>query len=322
MGLQTTPMIEQALARFSPADAVIAQMKREFAGLTVRGLDDKAGFERVHDARMAVVRHRVQVEKTRKDLKADSLEYGRRVDVEAKRLTASLLEIEGPLDAEENKIVAEKARIQREAQELAEAARKAKLDARISRLQKIGASQIVVSAIESMSDTDFDAEAARCEAAEDARIARLEQESLERAEREAAEALLRQQQEVAARDAQRIEAERIAQERAAAEVQRQANAETQRKLAEERAQIERERAAIDAEKAKAAQAEAAKRAAKEAKERAKAEAERLAALAPDLEKIDAYCTEIEAIAVPIVFCSAAIRASVDAALAGIRGMRP
>jgi len=57
---------------------------------------------------------RTSVEKKRKELKADALEWGRKVDTEAKRITGMLLEIENPLKAIKSKVDEEKARVKAE----------------------------------------------------------------------------------------------------------------------------------------------------------------------------------------------------------------
>jgi len=63
---------------------------------------------------MVVKNHRVAVEKKRKDLKADALEWGRKVDAEAKRISALLEPIEVHLQTEEDKVTKEKERIKAE----------------------------------------------------------------------------------------------------------------------------------------------------------------------------------------------------------------
>lgn len=88
------------LITFSVSDAAIAQLAAEYMPLKIIDINDAAGFKRVHDARMNVKEKRVLVEKTRKELKADALEFGRKVDGEAKRLTSLLEPIESHLAAE------------------------------------------------------------------------------------------------------------------------------------------------------------------------------------------------------------------------------
>jgi hypothetical protein len=108
----------EQIVKYDIADAAISKMNADYMGLTIQGLDDKEGFNQVHEARMVVKNHRVAVEKKRKELKADALEYGRRVDAEAKRITGLLDPIEAHLQAEEDKVIEEKKRIKEEKEKM------------------------------------------------------------------------------------------------------------------------------------------------------------------------------------------------------------
>jgi chromosome segregation ATPase len=227
--------------RYPIAEAVIAELAEEFLPLSVDGVDDKEGFDKVHDARMIVKGHRVDVEKTRKALKADALAWGKAVDGEAKRLTALLAPIEEHLTNQENIVLAEKERIRKEK---AEAARRL-LDERLAKLRAVDATVSVLK-LESMTDEDFDDllsgatsefEMKKAEAAKLAEAQRIEEE---RKQKE----LAAQQAEMATRQAE-IDAER---ERLAAIQREQAAA--QKKIDEEHARI----AAEDLKKRQAAEA--------------------------------------------------------------------
>jgi len=102
------------VVKYDVTDLAITKMKTDFMALTVKDLDDEAGCTQVHEARMVVKNHRVAVEKKRKDLKAGALEWGRKVDSEAKRITALLEPIETHLQTEEDKVTKEKERIKAE----------------------------------------------------------------------------------------------------------------------------------------------------------------------------------------------------------------
>ena len=184
----------------------------------------KDGYEHARKGIAECRSLRVAVEKKRKELKADALEYGRKVDAVAKELTASLEQIEKPLqdakdavDAERDRVkreAEEKARMEREAKEQAEReAREAELRAERERLAKERA--------------EFERQQAEQRAqieAEQRRIseaARIEREKLE-AERRAIEAQQRaaqieQAKREAAERAAREERERIERERLAAD---------------------------------------------------------------------------------------------------------
>ena len=55
--------MEKQIVEYDITNAAIEKMKAEYLPLTVQGIDDKAGFEMVHQARMEVKNHRVAVEK-------------------------------------------------------------------------------------------------------------------------------------------------------------------------------------------------------------------------------------------------------------------
>lgn len=107
-----------AVIDYNVTDTAIAELRTRFTGLTVASNKER---EIVQKSITEVVKLRTSIEKRRKELKADALEYGRKVDTEAKRVTALLEEIEAPLlqvrdayDAEQEKIKAEKVRIEKE----------------------------------------------------------------------------------------------------------------------------------------------------------------------------------------------------------------
>ncbi len=134
---QELDMASAAMQKFAPTDTAIAEMSEQYLPLQVSGIDDVEGLKAVHSARLVVKSHRVQVEKVRKELKADSLAYGRRVDGEAKRITALLEPIEQHLSDQENAVVAEKERIKNAARLKVEAEAKAAADKEEARLKAI-----------------------------------------------------------------------------------------------------------------------------------------------------------------------------------------
>ena len=84
---------------------------------------------------------RVEVEKKRKELKADALEWGRKVDTEAKRIFGLLEPIETHLQTEENRVAQEKERIRQEKIEK-EKARVAKIEKAIEDINRLGMSLV------------------------------------------------------------------------------------------------------------------------------------------------------------------------------------
>jgi hypothetical protein len=107
-------IIEREITKYDLPAAAIKQLEQEFMPLCVRSLDDEEGYAQVKEALRFMVSKRNEVEDKRKELKADSLKFGRAVDEEAKRLTMMLSPIELHLKAEKDKIDLEKKRIAEE----------------------------------------------------------------------------------------------------------------------------------------------------------------------------------------------------------------
>lgn len=260
------PDLNQSLARFMLPDTAIAKMREEFLPLTIAGIDDKAGFKKVDQARKLVKGHRCDVEKTRKDLKAEALKFGQAVDAEAKRITAMLEPIEVHLETEQRRVTDELARIAREKEEA----------------ERLKAEE----------------EARKLREAEEARI-RAEHEAEEKrlaAEREKLETERREQAE---RD--RVEREKIDAERRELDEQRRKLEAEKKRLADEEAErlrIERVREDLERKRVADEQHAAVQRELKEQQER-EAAAKREAAR-PDIEKIRALKHDLLAIALPEV----------------------
>lgn len=325
------------LKKFTITDAAIEKMRTEFLPLTINGLEDKIGYQRVREARIFVKTKRVEVEKTRKELKEESLRYGRMVDGEAKRITSLLEPIELHLEGQEKQVDEEKERIRLAKEE----EKRSRFNARV---QKLSAYSDVFDALKLMeiSDDEFEIElknardsymAAQAQAEEEARL-------LKEVERQKSEEAARLQKEAdekrAAEDArlrkiaqeQEAERARLAEiERAQREKERVIREEQERKeaaLKAEREAIEAEKRAIEetkrkeeSEKKRQVELEAAR---KEAEEKArfelerkmkleaeaKAERERLDALEeerkeslrPDREKLIEYAFNIAKIPPP------------------------
>lgn len=238
----TTITEKPELAEYRKQDAIIASMASEYLPLKINGLTDKAGFAKVHEARMVVKNFRVTIEKTRKELKADALKYGQTVDAEARRLAELIAPIETHLEAEENAITAEKERIK----QAAETAKRELVQKRVDALAAYGATVNAVwiaDATEPMYEEYLAKAKAGFEAKQEA--ARLAEET--------------RQAELAA---QRAESERLAAERARLEeIAKQQKAEADRLLAEQKRiadEAESQRRAAELEKAKREAAERAR----------------------------------------------------------------
>ncbi len=86
--------IDALPVKYNITDAAINQLRVQYTGLEIT---DKSSYKAVISAIADVRGRRTSVEKRRKELKAGALDYGRRVDGEAKRITGLLEEIEEPL---------------------------------------------------------------------------------------------------------------------------------------------------------------------------------------------------------------------------------
>jgi hypothetical protein len=209
---------------YGVADKRIAELSAMYMNLKVQGIDDKTGLSVVHQARITIRDYRVDIEKTRKELKADALKYGQTVDAEAKRLTALLDPIEKHLQAEEDRVAAEKKRIREEADRKRHEATLARMNA----LLAVGCTAWNYVQVQDMADDVF------AKALADATEAHRVKQEEERKAREYAEQL-------AETERQRKEAERLEQERIRAE-EDQRRKEEAKQLAKERAELERQKA--------------------------------------------------------------------------------
>lgn len=127
--------IETELKKYNITDAAIAKLSKENLSLAVNGVDDKEGYKIVKNARIGIKTKRVEIEKKRKDLKADSLKFGKAVDSEAKRITSLLMPIEEHLISQERIVDDEEERVKAEKIEK----EKDRIRGRIERLITIGA---------------------------------------------------------------------------------------------------------------------------------------------------------------------------------------
>ena len=87
--LLDAPTTEATVAsKYGITKAAIEQAVEETKSITVTGPDDKAGIALARTSRISLGKIRTTIESKRKELKADALAYGRKVDEVAKELTA------------------------------------------------------------------------------------------------------------------------------------------------------------------------------------------------------------------------------------------
>jgi len=137
---------------YNITDAAIAEMKNKYTALTVKDVTDTNGFLECRTARMVVRDRRIEVEKRRKELKSESLSFGRKVDDRAKEITKGLTEIEDHLQTNEDVINNEKKRIQAEVDKKDQE----KFESRINILNGYKSYSTNIDEIKLMSDEEFD----------------------------------------------------------------------------------------------------------------------------------------------------------------------
>lgn len=126
-------LIKIELQKFDAVIPAINEIKEAYLPLRIISVDDKEGYAKVWQALKFMISKRNEVEDKRKELKADSLAFGRAVDARAKEITAMLEPIETHLRQQKEGVDAEVKRIEQEK----EAARQAVIDSRIQKLMSI-----------------------------------------------------------------------------------------------------------------------------------------------------------------------------------------
>ncbi len=279
---------ELSLEAIKPGIAELTQLADQYRGLTIKDVDDVAGYKAVHDARMALRAERVRIVKACKAMREKAVDFQKKVIAQEKEYIGIIEPVELALHAQEETVDLEKARIKRA--EL--------MPAREEKLKAVDAAYSYDLVLD-MDDDAFDcfynqahaAHLARKEAEMKAEAERREAEAKAAREKEEAEARARREAEEAEAKAKReAEEATLRAEREKLEAEKRAAAEEAAKkeaaLKADRDRLEAEKAAEDRRKAEEARAaeverqkkEAADRAVKEAEElRAKEEAERKAA---------------------------------------------
>jgi hypothetical protein len=110
-------LIKRELTKFDVVVPAVAELSKEFLPLKIISIDDTEGYTEVSKALRFVVSRRTAVEDKRKELKADSLAYGRAVDARAKEITEMLSPIELHLKSEKDRIDEEKEQIKKREEE-------------------------------------------------------------------------------------------------------------------------------------------------------------------------------------------------------------
>lgn len=297
--------------RLNFEESVISELSHKYMAITVKGIDDKEGYEAAHAARMDIVHKRTDFTKRSKAFRDKLNEYPKMELKVEKRVLALLAPIEEHLLAQEKIVDDEKARIKAE-EDAKEAAR---IQARVDKLFAFGCSfngmnyvlpfapsgySVPSAILKTCADEQFETICAEFQKLVDAENARIEKEKEDkRIEEERLEKVRKEQEAEAARL------------NAIAEEQRQKEA----KIKAEQDAIEKEKQRIEHEKEiEKARKEAAEKAVKDAEEKRireenaakeKAEQERIAAekkaaRQPDKVKILLVAEALDAIMTPDV----------------------
>jgi hypothetical protein len=250
---------------------------------TVPDCHERENYELVRKGVSEIVGLRGDVERRRKELKKDALEYGRNIDAAAKKIVSRLSAVETRLKTAKGEIDEEK-RIEKERKKEEERQRLAELEIKVQLVRNMAAiriddtsdtlrSRAVVAEQMHIDEAEYQDLTGQAVAAQMDVIGLLNDAADKMAAREKREAEERAELE-RQREAQRIEAERL--KKLDEERQKRERLEAE-KHAAEKARLAEERAAIEAERQKAAAEQAERdRVEKErqAADRAKLEEER------------------------------------------------
>jgi hypothetical protein len=107
-------LVKTELTKFDAVIPKIEELKAQFLPLTIIDFNDTDGYKAVAEALKFVVKRRTSIEDKRKELKADSLAYGKAVDARAREITQMLSPIEEHLREQKEKVDNELIRIETE----------------------------------------------------------------------------------------------------------------------------------------------------------------------------------------------------------------
>lgn len=224
----------QAIVTYSRTEAAIAELRKKYAGATY-DLTTVAGDKAARAGRLELVTLRANLEKKRKELKAPALEFGKKIDSEAARLTTEIVALEEPID-KQIKADEQRREDERRAKEAAEAARRkvhidaiAKITGYVEQAADLSAERIGkgIAYLQGLDLSGFEEFADEAAATRTRTIAALE--------------ALRSKAVAREEEAARLEAQRIEQARVAIRKEEQAKAEKEarEKLAAEQAEAKR-----------------------------------------------------------------------------------
>lgn len=309
--------ISTGLVAFDERTATLTALKNKSTGLKISSIDDKAGLQLVSKTRKELKAARVEIEKEGLAMRSLLSTFSKDISAKEKELIAIIEPTEIELQAEEDRISAEKEVIR-----LAEEAAKQKvIQDRIDTLALYGYAidYAVITTIDQptfdkvLSNAKLEFEKEQEAKAEVARLAQIESDKLEADKKELAELREKQVAAQAIIDTENARIKKEQEDKELAILKEQNKIEAQKKLLEaDKAEAEKERvAAIALQKVKDEAAETARLKALENVKIAtaaenkriadeKAELERQAALAPDKEKLQLFSDNLSTLKLPVV----------------------
>ena len=290
-------------AAFLPFFEQASEWRDKAFAIKVTNIGQTQEMGRARQARLALKDIRVQTEKTRVQMKEDSLRTGKAIDGMANVIKFLIAPIEQHLQDQEDygKRMQEKAQAEQRDLRMCEAGKYLEFFPQTIDLGVIADEEYAK--LLHYATTQWNERDAREKAAENERI---EREQREAAEREA----MRAENERLRKEAEKVEAERQKEREAAAKIQREKDAE----LAAEKAEITRllmeaeakereERERIAAENRAKMEADNAERERLRKEQAEKVSAEKAAMEAPDKEKLNTYANELHACMKPYQFAT-------------------
>ena len=97
-------LVQSSLKKFESVIPAVEELKAKYLTLRIESIDDKTGYEKVQKALRFMVTKRNEVEEKRKELKADSIAFGKAIDKHAKDIFFLIAPIEEHLREEKEKI--------------------------------------------------------------------------------------------------------------------------------------------------------------------------------------------------------------------------
>lgn len=101
------------IEKFNPTKAEITDLVSKYSALEIKGVDDRAGYALVDNARKELKKVRINIEKTGKSLRAEALAFQKAVIEKEKELVGMVEPTEIELQDKQNQIDLEKEKIKR-----------------------------------------------------------------------------------------------------------------------------------------------------------------------------------------------------------------